>query len=410
MTAEPWKTDQWFSSPWNYLPEVTEGFSFPDEVTIHDVTLRDGEQQAGVEFTADEKVQIAEALAEAGIHRIEAGLPAVSPSDKEAIDRMVAADLPTEIYAFSRCMVPDVELALDCGVSGVVMEVPASHHLIEKAYRWPVEKAIEASVEATRYAHENGLKVSFFPIDATRSTMTQLLDDLEEVATNGHVDNIALVDTFGVTSPHAIRYYTQRVKERLNVPLETHFHMDFGMGVANSILAVAEGASVIHTTVSGIGERAGNAPTEETVLALLTMYGIDTGIKTERFTGIARLVAELSGVSQPSNRPVTGNRLYDVESGIIATWVNNVGDELLEPFPYRPELVGQSDPEIVLGKGSGLDSVAIWLGRHGIFDAETKELEAILAEVKGKSLAKKGLLDDDEFLDIVRAILPDKVD
>jgi isopropylmalate/homocitrate/citramalate synthase len=409
MTAEPWKTDQWFSSPWNYLPEVTETFSFPDEVTIHDVTLRDGEQQAGVEFTADEKVRIAEALAEAGIHRIEAGLPAVSPADKEAIDRIVAADLPTEIYAFSRCMVPDVELALDCGVSGVVMEVPASHHLIEKAYKWPVEKAIEASVEATKYAHENGLKVTFFPIDATRSTMTQLLDDLEAVATNGHVDNIALVDTFGVTSPHAIRYYTQRVKERLDVPLETHFHMDFGMGVANSILAVAEGASVIHTTVSGIGERAGNAPTEETVLALLTMYGLDTGIKTEKFTEIARLVADLSGVTQPSNRPVTGDRLYNVESGIIATWVNNVGDDLLEPFPFRPELVGQSNPEIVLGKGSGLDSIAIWLGRHGIFDAETKELEAILAEVKGKSLAKKGLLDDDEFLDIVREILPDKV-
>jgi len=409
MATEPWKTDRWFSSPWNYLPEVTRDFNFPDEVTIHDVTLRDGEQQAGVEFTADEKVRIAEALAEAGIHRIEAGLPAVSPADKEAIDRMVAADLPTEIYAFSRCMVPDVELALDCGVSGVVMEVPASHHLIEKAYRWPVEKAIAASVEATKYAHENGLKVTFFPIDATRSTMTQLLDDLETVATNGHVDNIALVDTFGVTSPHAIRYYTQRVRERLDVPLETHFHMDFGMGVANSILAVAEGASVIHTTVSGIGERAGNAPTEETVLALLTMYGIDTGIKTERFTDIARLVAELSGVTQPANRPVTGDKLYNVESGIIATWVKNVGDDLLEPFPFRPELVGQAAPEIVLGKGSGLDSVAIWLGRHGIYDAETKEIEAILAEVKGRSLAKKGLLDDEEFLDIIREILPDKV-
>lgn len=409
MASEPWKSDQWFSSPWNYLPEVTDEFQFPNEVTIHDVTLRDGEQQAGVEFTADEKVRIAEALAEAGIHRIEAGLPAVSPADKEAIERMVAADLPTEVYAFSRCMVPDVELALDCGVKGVVMEVPASHHLIEKAYKWPVEKAIEASVEATKYAHDNGLKVTFFPIDATRSSMTQLLDDLEAVATDGHVDNIALVDTFGVTSPHAIRYYTRRVKERLDVPLETHFHMDFGMGVANSILAAAEGASVIHTTVSGIGERAGNAPTEETVLALLTMYGIDTGIKTEKFTDIARLVAELSGVTQPGNRPVTGDRLYNVESGIIATWVNNVGDDLLEPFPFRPELVGQSAPEIVLGKGSGLDSVAIWLGRHGIYDAETKEIEAILAEVKGKSLAKKGLLDDDEFLDIVRQVLPDRV-
>ena len=409
MASEPWKTDQWFSSPWNYLPEVTDEFRFPEEITIHDVTLRDGEQQAGVEFTADEKVRIAEALAEAGVHRIEAGLPAVSPSDKEAIERMVAADLPTEIYAFSRCMVPDVELALDCGVKGVVMEVPASHHLIEKAYNWPVEKAIEASVEATKYAHENGLKVTFFPIDATRSSMTQLLDDLEAVATDGHVDNIALVDTFGVTSPHAIRYYTRRVKERLDVPLETHFHMDFGMGVANSILAAAEGASVIHTTVSGIGERAGNAPTEETVLALLTMYGIDTGIKTEKFTEIARLVSELSGVTQPANRPVTGDMLYNVESGIIATWVKNVGDDLLEPFPYRPELVGQSAPEIVLGKGSGLDSVAIWLGRHGINDAETKEIEAILAEVKGRSLAKKGLLDDEEFLDIVREVLPDRV-
>ncbi len=407
----PWKTDQWFSSPWNYLPEVTEGFQIPDEVQIHDVTLRDGEQQAGVEFTADEKVAIATALAEAGIHRIEAGLPAVSPSDTEAIKRMTAEGLPTEIYAFSRCMVPDVELALDCGVSGVVMEIPSSHHLIEKAYQWPLERAIESSVEATNYAHENGLKVSFFPIDATRATtMTELLDDLEAVATDGHVDNIALVDTFGVSSPHAIAYYTQRVKERIPVPLETHFHMDFGMGVANSIIAVAEGASVIHTTVSGLGERAGNAPTEETVLALLTMYGVDTGIDTTKFTEIARLVADMSGVTQPSNRPVTGEMLYNVESGIIATWVKNVGDDLLEPFPYRPELVGQAPPEIVLGKGSGLDSIAIWLGKHGIHGADTKALEAILAEVKGRSLAKKGLLDDDEFLDVVREELPEAFD
>jgi isopropylmalate/homocitrate/citramalate synthase len=173
---------------------------------------------------------------------------------------------------------------------------------------------------------------------------------------------------------------------------------------------VAEGASVMHTTVSGIGERAGNAPTEETVLALLTMYGVDTGIRTEHFTEIARLVADLSGVTQPANRPITGDMLYKVESGIIATWVNNVGDDLLEPFPYRPELVGQSSPEIVMGKGSGLDSVAIWLSRIGIDDADVKEIETILAEVKGRSLAKKGLLDGDEFLDIVRDVMPNRVD
>ncbi len=409
MSETPWKTDMFFSSPWNYLPEVTAKFQLPEKLQIHDVTLRDGEQQAGVEFTADEKLRIAEALSEAGIHRIEAGLPAVSPADTEAVKRIAAAGFDAEIYAFSRCMISDVELALECGVSGVIMEVPASHHLIEKAYQWPVERAIEASVESTKFAHENGLKVTFFPIDATRSTMTQLLDDLEAVATNGYVDNVGLVDTFGVCSPHAISYYTRRVRERLKVPVETHFHMDFGMGVANTILAAGEGASVLQTTVSGIGERAGNAPTEETVLALLTMYGVDMGIKTEKFTEIARLVAELSGVQQPSNRPVTGEKLYSVESGIITTWLKNVGDELTEPFPYRPELVGQPQPTAVLGKGSGLDSVGIWLGKYGIHDADTSDIEAILVEVKGRSLAKKGLLTDDEFVDIVRDILPGRI-
>ena len=414
MAAEPqagvWKTDKWFSSPWNYLPEITEQFTLPEKVQVHDVTLRDGEQQAGVELRWEEKLAIAEALAEAGVHRIEAGLPAVSPSDEEAVRRIVDARLPAEIYAFSRCMVSDVALAADTGTSGVVMEIPSSHHLIELAYRWPIEKAIEASIEATSYAHENGLKVSFFPIDATRAGIVNLLDDLEKVATEGHVDTVGLVDTFGVLSPHAVEFFVKRVRERLNVPLETHFHMDFGLGVANTALAVAQGATVIQTTVSGIGERAGNAPMEETVLALLTMYGLDMGIKTEKFFDLAKLVSKLTGVVQPSNRPVTGERLFNVESGIITTWVKNAGVEhLTEAFPYRPELVGQPDPEIVLGKGSGLDSIGIWLSKHGINDAETKEMEAILAEVKGRSLEKKGLLDDDEFLDIVRDVLPGRV-
>jgi isopropylmalate/homocitrate/citramalate synthase len=411
MAKEPWKTDQWFSSPWNYLPEVTEGFNLPSEVRVHDVTLRDGEQQAGVELSADDKFRIAEALAEAGVHRIEAGLPAVSPADEAAVRRIASAGLPSEIYAFSRCMTSDVELAIDCGVTGVVMEIPSSHHLIEKAYRWPLERALEASIESTKMAHDAGLRVSFFPIDATRAGMVELLSDLQTVAEQGHVDTVGLVDTFGVTSPHAISYFARQVGRRLGVPLETHFHMDFGMGVANTALAVAEGASVIQTTVSGLGERAGNAPMEETVLALLTMYGIDTGIKTERFTSIARLVAELTGVKQPSNRPVTGERLFNVESGIIATWVRNVGErDLTEAFPYRPGLVGQADPQIVLGKGSGLDSVAIWLDRHGIVDASPKEIEEILREVKARSLEKKGLLDDEEFLGIVEKVIPDRVD
>jgi isopropylmalate/homocitrate/citramalate synthase len=400
MATEPWHTERWFTSPWNFLDEIRGELDLPESLQVHDVTLRDGEQQAGVVFTTDDKLRIAEALADAGVHRIEAGLPAVSPADDTAVREMVKMGLPSAVYAFSRCMVDDVKRAADCGVEGVVMEIPSSHHLIEKAYRWPVERAIDASIEATTLAHELDLRVSFFPIDATRAGLVDYLDLLERVATDGHVDAVGLVDTFGVLSPHGVRLFVRATRERLGVPLETHFHMDFGLGVANTLIAVAEGVEVIQTTVTGIGERAGNTPMEETVLALLTMYGLDAGIRTERFFDLSRLVMELAQVSQPSNRPVVGERLYNVESGIISTWVRNVGDELEESFPYRPELVGQPGPVLVLGKGSGLDSVAAALDRVGR-SASTEQMQTILDEVKERSIAAKGLIDDDTFIDIV---------
>ena len=400
MSEGPWHTNDWFTSPWNFMPEIRDALELPSTVQVHDVTLRDGEQQAGVVFTKDDKLKIAEALAAAGVHRIEAGLPAVSPADDAAVREMVKMGLPSKIYAFSRCITDDVKRAADCGVEGVVMEIPSSHHLVEKAYRWPVERAIDASVEATSLAHELGLTVSFFPIDATRAGLVEYLDLLEKVATDGHVDAVGLVDTFGVLSPHGVRMFVRQTRERMGVPLETHFHMDFGLGVANTLLAVAEGVEVIQTTITGIGERAGNTPMEETVLALRTMYDVDTGIRTQNFFELSKLVMQLAGVSQPSNRPVVGERLYNVESGIITTWVRNVGDELNESFPYRPELVGQPAPELVLGKGSGLDSVAAWLDKHDL-SATTEQIEQILVEVKARSIEKKGLLGDDEFLAIV---------
>ena len=135
------------------------------------------------------------------------------------------------------------------------------------------------------------------------------------------------------------------------------------------------------------------------------MYGIDTGIKTENFKAISDEVLGMAGVTMPSNKAIVGDKLFNVESGIIATWVNNVGDaDMTEAFPFRPELVGQAAPEIVLGKGSGLDSVAIHLDRNGR-SADNDQLMEILMEVKAKSLEKKGLLDNDEFMAIANSIL-----
>jgi isopropylmalate/homocitrate/citramalate synthase len=400
-----WKTEEWFTSPWNHDPAVSGSYAFADQIQIHDVTLRDGEQQAGVEFTADEKIRIAEALAEAGVHRIEAGLPAVSPEDEKAVRAIADRDLPSEIYAFSRCMIDDAKRAVDCGVDGVVMEIPSSRHLIEMGYRWSVEKAVELSVEATRYAHDQGLKVAFFPIDATRAALEDYLDLMERVARDGHMDTFVLVDTFGVLGPQAVPRFVEVTRDRLQVPLETHFHMDYSLGVGNSLIAAACGASVIQTTVAGLGERAGNTPMEETVMALHTLYGQDTGVKTERLTQIARMVCDIAGVEQPSNRPVTGERLFDIESGIIATWFRNVRDEdVTEAVPFLPSLVGQEGPRIVFGKGSGIDSVAEALEQLGL-EATQEQQKAILDSLKARSLERHGLLELEEVARLARAIL-----
>lgn len=402
--SSPWHTDHWFTSPWNHDPGVAADFSFAPDLEIHDVTLRDGEQQAGVEFTAEDKLRIAEALSEAGVHRIEAGLPAVSAEDEKAIRMIVDAKLPSRIFAFSRCMVPDVKRAVESGAEGVVMEIPSSRHLVELGYRWSVERAVELSIEATSYAHDHGLEVSFFPIDATRAALEDYVALVGRVADEGHIDSLGLVDTFGVLTPHAVETFVRVSRDRLDVPLETHFHMDYGLGVANSVIAAASGARTLQTTIAGLGERAGNTPFEETVMALRTLYDYDCGIDTTKLTSLSRMVCDLAGVEQPSNRPVTGTRTFAVESGIIATWVRNVREtDITEAMPFDPAMVGQ-EPRIVLGKGSGIDNINEYLRKIRREATEDQKME-ILQKVKAASLEKRELLEVDEFTDIVGSVV-----
>jgi isopropylmalate/homocitrate/citramalate synthase len=409
MSREPWKTDKWFVSPWNFAEPVVKQLHFPKQIKFHDVTLRDGEQQTGVIFTKDEKIRIAEGLAEAGVHRIEAGMPVVSPSDAAAIKEIVKRNLGPQIFAFSRCMVDDVQRAVDTGVKGIVMEVPSSTHIIEAAYKWPLEKAIDLSIGATAFAHSQGLEVVFFPIDFSRAEINWVLDLITRVAKEGHMDALALVDTFGVLAPHSVQYLVREAKKRINKRLEAHFHMDFGMGIANTVMAVAEGVEVIHSTVLGIGERAGNVPMEETAMALLTLYGIDTGLKYNKFFKLAQLVEKLSGHRVASNRPVVGEQLFQIESGIIASWWMNCGEEkATELFPFRWDVVGQQAPKIVIGKGSGIDSVKAKLKELGI-EASEEEAMKVLMAIKQHSLSTKSLLTNEEVRKVVASVLPQPV-
>ena len=401
----PWKTDKWYTSPWNFLDEARKDQKFASKIKLHDVSLRDGEQQAGLIFNKDQKVAIAEKLAEVGVHRIEAGMPVVSKQDEEAIREIVKRNLGPEIFAFARCMKEDVKRAADTGVKGVIVEIPSSEHIIQYAYKWPLEKAIELSIEATQYAKEMGLYTVFFPIDMSRADMNWVLDLVEKVATEGHMDALAVVDTFGGLNPHAIPYLIKKTKERINKPIEVHFHDDYGLGSANTIIALAAGADVAHTTISSIGERAGNASYEDVAMALLTMYDVDLGLRYDKIYETAKFLRDISGLKVRQNRGIIGENLNDIESGIVSAWYYNVKDDHpLELSPYLPSLTGHPETRVVIGKFSGLPTVEIYLDELGIEVDSNEQKSEILARIKDMAFEKARLLTVDEFRQIVKDV------
>lgn len=396
--VEKWKTEDWFVSHYNYADEVRKGLLLPERVQIHDITLRDGEQQAGIIFRKEEKLEIARALDEVGVDRIEAGMPAVSKQDMAAVKAIANDGLSAKIFAFARCAKSDVDLARQCDVDGVIMEIPSSDHILEYAYGWPQERAVRLSVEATAYAAEHGLHVAFFTIDATRASFETCWKLVNAVASEGHMDSLVMVDTFGVCSPEAIKYFVTRMKERVKKPIEIHCHNDFGLAVANTLAAVTAGVEIVHTTVNAIGERVGNGSLDEIALSLEMLYDVKTGIKKERLFDLSKTVERLSEIKMPPNKPIVGDNAFTTESGIVAGWWNRLEqvNMPLEMFPFKPEMVGQKPIRVVMGKKSGKDSIAYKTRHLGIHVPDDK-VDVLLAKVKETSEQKKRVLTDEEF-------------
>jgi len=405
-----WKTEKWWVSPFNFVDDVRMNLKIPHKVIIHDVTLRDGEQQAGVVFSKEDKVKIARMLDEVGIRRIEAGMPAVSREDKEAVKAIAHEGLNAKVFCFARCTKQDVDLALECDVDGIEMEIPSSEHLIKYAYNWPLKKALELPIEATRYAADHGLYVAFFTIDATRANFNWWFKLIDRVATEGHMDSLVLVDTFGVCTPEAIRYFTRKAQEHFNYPLEAHLHNDFGLAVANSLAAVTEGVQVVHTTVNGIGERMGNADLAEVALALEALYGVKLGLKYDKLYDLSKLVEKLSGVKMPPNKPVVGDGAFKIESGIVVSWwlrLKEINMPLVM-YPYTWNLVGQKGVEIILGKKSGRDSIMNELKSLGLILSE-EEVDKILEQVKEESVKRKSPITPSVLKEILQKRLGKRV-
>lgn len=393
-----WHTEDWLVSQANYWDEVRGEMELPGRLTFHDATLRDGEQSPGVVFTKADKIAIAKQLDKLGVHRIEAGMPAVTAEDFEAIQEITSLGLKSQIFSFSRAMPADVERAVACGVDGVIVEITCGEERLRRIHpSWSIADVVRQSVDAIRAAKAKGLYTVYFPYDTTRADPAFFRELLEQVCGKAKPDAVAVVDTTGSAIPLAIKALVRRAKEYSGgLPVEIHTHNDFGMGIANAMAAVEAGAEVVHGCINGIGERCGNAPLEELVIAAEALYGLGTGINTRLLSETCRLVESLSRVPLAYNKPVSGRAAFLKESGI------GIKGALKYPtisFPISAEYVGAKSG-IVLGKKSGKDSITVKAGELGISVPEER-VEELLQRVKALSIKERRFLTDEEFRAIV---------
>jgi isopropylmalate/homocitrate/citramalate synthase len=373
---------------------LNDRYRIGGRVGLYDTTLRDGEQTVGVVLSPEDKLEIARLLDELGIERIEAGFPRVSDDDRRAVELIAAAGLDAEVWGFSRAVPADLEALVELGVRYSVIESPISDLKLD-AIGVSREKMLERIASAMRFADEHGIHAAFFGVDSTRADPT-FYRRVYETAVEAGAKEVVVVDTLGIASPEAVTDLVLATVQYVDgLPVHFHGHNDFGLATASAVAAVRAGATWVHGTINGMGERAGNANLGEVALALRALYGVETNLRLDRIRAVAERVRELSDYQLEPWKPVTGETLYRRESGAVASQFHDPPS--IEP--YSSELVG-AERSVVLGKKSGLDSIRIKADELGL-DVPDERRAEVLAAVKKLGTEKRDLVTDDEFRKLV---------
>lgn len=382
----------------NQRAEVQDGFDRTKVVRFYDTTLRDGEQAVGVVFSADAKYEIACRLSELGVGRIESGFPRVSEEDTEAVRRILAANLTSEVWGFARAVKADIDAHIELGTTAVLIEISTSE-LKMKAYGFTRESVIERLTDAIRHARAHGMRVNFFPVDSTRSDL-QFLEQVYKAALAAGAEEVSVVDTIGACAPEAVEFLIGKVATWVgpDVPIHWHGHNDFGLATAAAIAAVRGGATWIQGTINGMGERAGNADICEVALALQCLYGVPVELDLTKAREVSALVSKEGGYQVDRWKPVVGEALFVRESGAVATQFHM--PDAIEP--YSAELVA-AQRRIVLGKKSGLANIEI-KARELDLSLPAEKFPVLLAAVKEQSTRLHRLVSDEELIEMASAL------
>ena len=369
---------------------------FVKNLRFLDTTLRDGEQTPGVSLNPEKKFEIANKLADIGIDVIEVGSAAASEGERDSIRIISDAGLTAEICTYVRALQQDIDFAADYGADSVHLVVPVSDLHIIKKMRKTREQVAKMAYDAVEYAKSRGLIVELSGEDASRADQAFLQEIFSEGVRCG-ADRLCFCDTVGLLTPEKVAVFIPPIAKI--APLSIHCHDDLGFGVTNTMAALKCGASCAHVTVNGLGERAGNTPLEEIVMALEILYEYPTRIKKEELYQLSTLVSRLTGVPLPVNKAVVGEMAFTHESGIHA---HGVMKDPSTYEPIKPETIGRKR-RIVLGKHSGSASIESALNEMS-YKADENQIKDIVKRIKELGDAGKRVTDTD-LMAIADAVL-----
>jgi homocitrate synthase NifV len=358
---------------------------------IIDTTLRDGEQAPGVVFSPSEKKRIARLLAEAGVDEVEVGYPAMGPAERKAITEIAAMELPVRLTGWARAKRSDIDHACFCGTGAIHISFPVSElylNLMDRNYSW-VRKQLE---ELVPHAKKHVGFVSVGGQDATRAAPEMLEQFIRDAADCG-ADRIRIADTVGVATPMSVMRLIRRLQKASCAPLEFHAHNDLGMATANAFTALEAGCKAVSVSVTGLGERAGNAALEELALALAMSESFASPVETHLLSALCEAVSCASGRTIQEQKPVVGRSAFQHESGIHCAAL------LKDPLSYQPFLpdrIGRKGFELLIGKHSGTAAIRHYFRKTGrLLDRE--QAEKLLELVKHAANRHKRALKPEEL-------------